>query len=140
MASERSPQNPPHGAGGTPGGVGTFLVGLVLLVVGSYLLADRVVVTSGWWTFFGGHTFGLTLLPVLIGIVLLFVNGRSLPGWLLTGLGLAIIFAGIIANLRIHFRGASLYETLVMLGLIAAGLGLIIRSLRPAPSARPPSV
>jgi uncharacterized protein len=35
-----------------------------------------------------------------------------------------------VANLRIYFRTTSLFDTLVMLGLLAGGLGLIARSLR----------
>jgi hypothetical protein len=34
-------------------------------------------------------------------------------------------------NLDIHFVGTSLMNTLIMLILIAAGLGLIVRGLRP---------
>jgi hypothetical protein len=41
-----------------------------------------------------------------------------------------IILAGIIANLHIYFAPTSLYDTLVMLGLMAGGLGLIARSFR----------
>lgn len=41
------------------------------------------------------------------------------------------IFAGIIANLEIHFRATSLFNTLVILTLIVGGLGLVFRSLRP---------
>ena len=70
-----------RGAGGTSGGVGTFLVGLGMLVVGGSL----------------------------------------------------IILAGILANLHIFFAPTSLFDTLVMLGLLAGGLGMIARSLR-APS------
>jgi hypothetical protein len=118
------------GAGGTPGGIGTFFVGLAMATVGGYLLLHQVTVHSGFWSFFGGNTFGLTLLPLLVGIGFLFFDSRSVAGWVLSGLGMLIIVAGIIANLQIYFQPTSLYNTLVMLGLLAAGLGLIARSLR----------
>jgi hypothetical protein len=121
------------GAGGTPGGLGTFFVGLAMATVGGYLLLNQVTVHSGFWSFFGGNAFGLTLLPMLIGIGLLFFDGRSVAGWILTVLGLLIIVAGIIVNLQIYFRPTSLYNTLIMLALLAGGLGLIARSLRTAP-------
>jgi hypothetical protein len=41
-----------------------------------------------------------------------------------------IILAGILTNLQIFFRPTSLFNTLVMLVLLAGGLGLIARSLR----------
>jgi hypothetical protein len=37
---------------------------------------------------------------------------------------------GIIANLHIYFRPTSLFNTLIMLGLLVGGLGLIARALR----------
>jgi hypothetical protein len=123
------------GAGGTSGGVGTFLAGLAMVVVGGYLLLARVSVVSGGWMFYGYDAFGMSLIPLLIGIGLLFFNGRSLAGWLLTGAGALIIFAGIIANLHIYFRPTSLFDTLIMLGLLAGGIGLVARSLRAIPAA-----
>jgi uncharacterized protein len=42
-----------------------------------------------------------------------------------------IILAGILMNLRIYFQPTSLFNTLMMLGLLAAGVGLIIKSIRP---------
>jgi hypothetical protein len=119
--------------GGTRGGLGMFLFGAALMVVGGYLLMDRVSVHGGYWSWFGssGSSFGVTLIPLLIGIGMLFYHGRSIIGWLLTGGGLAVLFAGIIANLQIHFRGTSLFNTLVMLVLIVGGLGLMFRAMRP---------
>jgi uncharacterized protein len=45
--------------------------------------------------------------------------------------GAVIIFAGVLVNLQIYFRPTSLYNTIVMLVLLAGGLGLVARSLRP---------
>ena len=119
-----------QGAGGTPGGVGTFFLGLAMTVAGAYLLTDQVMVTSGAWRWGGYNAFGLSLLPLLLGIGLLFANGRSFPGWFLTGAGTVIIFVGILAHLEIYFRPTSLFNTLLMLVLLVGGLGLVARSLR----------
>jgi hypothetical protein len=119
-----------RGAGGTPGGLLEFVVGTAMAVAGAYLLTTRVTVTSGFWGWWGDSTFGLTLVPLLIGIGLLFFNGRSVLGWLLVVGGAVIILAGIIANLQMYFRPTSLFATLMMLGLLAAGLGVVARSLR----------
>ena len=61
---------------------------------------------------------------------LLFFNGRSAIGWTLTVAGAVIIVVGIIANLQVYFRPASLFETLLMLVLLVGGIGLVFRSLR----------
>jgi hypothetical protein len=118
--------------GGTSGGLGSFLAGLVMAVAGGYLFLDRVTVSSGYWRIWGMSGFGLSLVPLLIGVFLLFINGRSIPGWLLTLAGVVIIFVGVLSNMEIFFRPTSLYVTLLMLVLLVGGLGLIVRSLRGA--------
>jgi len=118
------------GAGGTSGGVGTFVAGLAMVVAGGYLLLTRVNVTSSGWLFYGYNAFGLSLLPLLIGIGTLFYNGRSIAGWLLTGAGAVIIVVGIVSNLSIYFQTTSLFDTLLILGLLAGGIGLVARSLQ----------
>ena len=45
--------------------------------------------------------------------------------------GLAIIGAGILANLTIFFRPTSLFNTLIILVLFVGGIGLLARSLLP---------
>ncbi|HVE70693.1 MAG TPA: hypothetical protein VNI54_04935 [Thermoanaerobaculia bacterium] len=121
-----------RGAGGTEGGIGTFLFGFVMAVAGGYLLTSQVTVTSGYWRVWGYNAFGLTLLPFVVGIAFLFFDGKSVIGWVLTIAGAVILFIGIIANLEIYFRATSLFNTLLMLVLLLGGIGLIARSLRPS--------
>lgn len=118
--------------GGTRGGLGMFLVGLAMAIGGLYLLFQQVDVHGGYWHW-GTHdrSFGLTLLPLLAGVGVLFWDGSSKIGWLLAGAGLLILVLGVIANMRIHLRSMTLFDTLVILVLIAGGLGVIARSLRP---------
>ncbi len=120
----------PRGAGGTPGGIGEFLLGAALVVAGGWLLTNQVTVSSGYWQLWGHSAFGMSLIPLLLGIGLLFFDGRSAWGWLLTAAGAVIIVTGIIVNLQVYFRPTSLFNTLLMLGLLAAGVGLVARSLR----------
>lgn len=118
------------GAGGTPGGLGEFFAGLAMAVGGGYLLLQQVTVSSGYWQLWGYNAFGLSLIPLLIGIAMVFFDGRSKLGWVLTVLGALIILIGIISNLTIFFRPTSLFNTLIMLGLLAGGIGLVARSVR----------
>lgn len=128
-----------RGAGGTPGGLGEFLLGLGLIVVGGYLFMQQVVVSSGHWTLWGYDAFGLSLVPFLIGLGVVFYNGKSVLGWFLVSAGILIILAGIIANLRVYFAATSLYNTLAMLGMIAIGVGLVARSVREQEGSKPPA-
>jgi hypothetical protein len=118
------------GAGGTPGGLITFFVGLGMTVAGAWLLTNQVSVSGGSWTLGGYSAFGLSLVPILFGIGMLFFDGSSRLGFLLLFAGLVIIFAGILTNLTIYFVPTSLFNTLMMLGLLAGGIGLVLRSLR----------
>jgi hypothetical protein len=101
-----------------------------MVLAGGYLLLTRVSVMSGGWLFYGYDAFGLSLFPLLIGIGVLFYDGRSILGWLLTISGALIILVGIVSNLHIYLRTTSLFDTLIMLGLLAGGMGLVARSLR----------
>jgi len=116
--------------GGTSGGLGDFLLGFVMACIGAYLLTNQVSVVGSYWSFYGGSTFGLTLLPMLFGIFLLFRSGRSPVGWILTVAGAVFILAGVIANMHIYFQPTSLFNTIVMLVLLVGGLGLIARGVR----------
>lgn len=118
-----------NGAGGTPGGIGEFFLGLLLAVAGAYLLTTQVTVSSSYWTLWGYNTFGLSLLPLIFGVGILFFNGKSIIGWILLFVGVVIIFTGIITNLQIYFQPTSLFNTITMLVLLAGGIGLIARSL-----------
>jgi uncharacterized protein len=119
-----------RGVGGTSGGIAEFLIGLAMTVAGAYLLTNQVTVTSSFWTLWGYNTFGISLLPLIFGIGLLFFNGKSIIGWILLFIGIIIIFTAIIMNLQIYFQSTSLFNTIAMLVLLFGGIGLIARSLR----------
>jgi hypothetical protein len=116
--------------GGTPGGLGSFLMGFAMACIGGYLLSHQVTVVGSYWSFYGGNTFGITLLPMLFGVAMLFWNGRSVLGWILTAGGALFILAGIIANMHIYFQPTSLFNTIVMLVLLVGGLALIAKAVR----------
>jgi hypothetical protein len=118
------------GAGGTPGGMGQFFLGLGLAAVGAYLLTQQVSVQTGYWTLGGYNAFGLSLVPFILGIGLLFFDGQSRWGYILLFLGTLVIAAGILLNLNIYFERTSLFNTLMMLGMTAAGVGLVLRALK----------
>jgi len=118
------------GAGGTPGGIGLFLCGFALSVVGGWLLMNQVTVTGGAWALWGHDTFGISLIPFIVGVGFIFFDGKSVIGWLLLLAGLLIILAGVIVNLRIYFQPTSLFNTLMILAMLFGGIGLIARSLK----------
>ena len=120
----------PKGAGGTPGGLGEFFAGLAMAGGGGYLLLNQVTVSTGFWQLWGYNAFGISLIPLLIGIALVFFDGKSKLGWILTAFGSMVIVLGIITNLTINYRPTTLFNTLIILALLAGGLGLIVRSVK----------
>jgi hypothetical protein len=120
---------PIRGAGGTPGGLGQFFGGLLLAALGVYLFLDRVSVTSNFSSLFGGH-FGLVLVPLGLGIGILFFRASSVVGWVLTVGSIAAIFVSILANLTFYFAGTNFWRTTAMMGLIGIGVVMMARSFR----------
>ncbi len=115
--------------GGTSGGLIEFLIGFIMTIAGAYMLISRVMVTSAFWNWGGYNTFGLSLVPMIFGIGIVFFNGRSLIGWLLVLISVIVIASGILINLQIYFQPTSLFNTIVMLVLFAGGIGLIAKAV-----------
>jgi hypothetical protein len=81
--------------GGTSGGLGQFLLGFAMACVGGFLITHQVSVVGSYWSFWAGSSFGITFLPMLIGVAILFWNDKSTIGWILTFAGALFIFPGI---------------------------------------------
>ena len=65
------------------------------------------------------------VVPFIAGIIWLFLNVDSVGAKILTVLGIVIILASIISNIRFVFRSVSLYVYLIMLILIFGGAALV---------------
>lgn len=113
----------------------TFFVGIALLGAGLYWLLNSVTVTSGWGVghiqFWGIATVpsGLVIVPLIIGIFWWVMKPDSFLAKIFTVLGLVIILAAIIASVHFQFNQTSLYNYLIMIGMIVVGAGLLARVL-----------
>lgn len=128
-----------NGAGGTSGGTGQFFLGLILMCGGFYLLLNSVVVSSSFglgMRLFGvggyGITGGIVLIPLVIGIAMIFYDARSAFGWLLAVGAFAALVFGVISSVTMSLRTMSAFELICILALAFGGLGLFLRSLRSA--------
>ena len=113
-----------------------FFIGLILLGAGLFWLFQRTsVATVG--IFSGGLLFGnimiptgVVLIPLIVGIILLFfLEDKRIIGWIVTVIGLIIVILSILMSVRISFEKTSLFEFICMFGFIAAGTGLLLRTL-----------
>jgi hypothetical protein len=120
-----------RGAGGTPGGLWEFFVGAAMIVIGSILFMQRLMVSSTISALWGTGGSGLALLILLVGIGILFFSGRAVIGWIMVGIGVLMIFVTVILNLVVYFVPTSLFQTVLMLGLVFGGIGLVARALQP---------
>lgn len=110
----------------------TFLAGLALSVTGLYLLFQMVHVNLGFGGLLLGNHYvssGIVMIPFIIGIVWIFVNPKSIFAKLLVGIGVLLILACIITNIRFSMVGVSLFELIMVLIMIFGGFGLLIRVL-----------
>jgi uncharacterized protein len=117
----------PRGAGGTPGGSMSFIIGLIMACAGFYMLLDNIVVSQGFG--FGSALYRL-LIPFMFGVGWIFYNARAPWGWILAGGALAAIVFGVIMSLSINIRAMSLLDLIIILVLMVGGLGIFARSLR----------
>jgi len=109
-----------------------FFVGVILLGVGLFLLCNKVVVHSSWysWRLWGMNlSSGLVIIPLIIGIIWLFYNPKSIAAKIIIVLGAIFIVATIIMSVSIHFVTTSMFEYILIIGMCAAGSGLLLKTL-----------
>lgn len=116
-----------------------FFLGIILLAVGVYMVFQCTDVHASWhiWYIGGwGVPSGLVVVPLLVGIGMLFYNSKSIAGWIVSTIGVAIILATIIMSVQIRFRSTSLFNYILMFGTILAGTGLLLKSLFKKPKSK----
>ncbi len=110
-----------------------FVIGLGLLAVGLFWIFQSVRVTSYHGSFFRIGEWavpnGTVIIPLLIGILMLFIMEKKIYGWIVTGLGVAIILISIITSVRLYFYGGNLFNYILMFGFTIAGGGLVLKNL-----------
>ncbi|MFQ3226680.1 MAG: hypothetical protein ACI8RW_000056 [Porticoccaceae bacterium] len=127
------------GAGGTTGGSGKFIIGLIMLCGGLYLLFNSINVYSSYGFSarlysLGGYrvTSGMVMIPFMFGVGMVFYNARNYLGWLLAGGSLVALVFGVISSIQFTFQSMSAFDLIVILVLSVGGLGLFLSSLKSA--------
>jgi hypothetical protein len=127
-----------------------FLVGGALFSAGIFLFTNQVMVGSGYhgmgWarnyrvvmgSFFGGifslgsgQGIGLLMIPFGVGVALLLADAYRKLAWFLVWAASAALGVGVLQSLLFSFRPTSLWSLMAMVGMVAAGSGLMFKSLR----------
>lgn len=131
------------GAGGTEGGVVKFLVGLIMIAIGGYMLLNAIQVTSSFglgsrlygFNAMGGNyslTSGMIMVPFMFGVGIIFYDYKKWLGWVLATGSLAALIVGVISSIRFTFRTMTSFDLIVILVLFVGGIGLFLNSLKSA--------
>ncbi len=122
--------------GGTPGGFAKFVIGLSCTIGGLFLLLKNMIVqyNFGWNSNFRygqvSLTSGYLLLPFIIGVGMIFYNGKNPLGWLLMIGSIMLLIIGVITSINFTMAGMSAFDIILILALLGAGLGLLLSSIR----------
>lgn len=109
-----------------------FFLGIIMLGAGLFMLSKRVMVHSSWYNWGIGSfniSSGLVTVPLIIGIIWQFYNSKSVIPKIIITLGVLFIIITIIMSIRISFVPTSMFEYIIIMGLAAAGSGLLLRTL-----------
>lgn len=108
-----------------------FYMGLLLIIAGLFFLLSKAVVHSGFhaWSVGGLNiSTGIVVVPLMLGVIWLVNNPKSILARLITIAGAIFIVGSIIINIRISFTTTSMVDYIIMMLLIAGGIGLIIKA------------
>lgn len=115
-----------------------FLGGFAMLVVGLFILSQKVMVHSSFFGMglqMGGFYMsnGIIMIPFIIGIIWMFASGGRFASKVFTGLGVLLIIVTIILSTNISLIRLTLFDWVVILVLIFGGAGLLAKVLLAAP-------
>ena len=109
-----------------------FFAGLALMIVGLFILFNRVHVGPAGWGGWGRFTIGnfsfpsgLVMVPFIIGVVWMFGTGGNLASKIFTAFTVLIILAAIIMNTSFWVDRMTMFDWLLMLVMIFGGGGIV---------------
>ncbi|MCR5816433.1 MAG: hypothetical protein K6F91_06100 [Ruminococcus sp.] len=111
-----------------------FFMGFLLFGGGLYWVFNSFTVSSSWGYGYWGigslrMPMGTMLIPLLVGIGLLFFFEKKAIGGFVCALGVLIILISLLTSLSFHATSGTLYTYILMFGMVAAGAALLIRVL-----------
>lgn len=109
-----------------------FYIGLFLLAGGLFFILSKARVSSyGFYSFhFGDFSFssGLVIIPLILGVIWMFYNPKSIIARIISILGGIFIISAIILSIKITFPSTSLFDYIIMVVLASAGCGLLLKA------------
>ena len=109
-----------------------FFIGILLLGAGLFMLSKRVMVHSSWYLWRIGSfdlSSGTVVIPLIIGIIWYIADPKSVVSKIIITLGVIFIVATIIMSVKISFVTTSMFDYVLILGMAAAGSGLLLKNV-----------
>ena len=112
-----------------------FFGGLLLFGAGMFMIFQNLIISSSWGVGsifrIGGFNIpnGTIMIPLLIGIALLFLCDRKLWGWMFISVGIVIILAAVLLSVSIQWRTSNGWVFFTMFALTIAGGAMMLREL-----------
>ena len=115
------------------GAIGTIACNLIFgfsSFIGTLSTFALIALLNGWFQSFGAPGMGLLMIPLGIGVVMLFLDGyRRFSQVLIWGSASALL-VGVLNSLQMRMTTITLWQLVVEIVMIAAGAGLMFRSLK----------
>ena len=109
-----------------------FFAGLALMIVGLFILFNRVHVGPAGWGGWGRFTIGnfsfpsgLVMVPFIIGVVWMFGTGGNLASKIFTAFSVLLILAAIIMNTTFWLDRMTMFDWILILVMIFGGGGIV---------------
>lgn len=106
-----------------------YIFGIILILVGLFMLFKNAYVTSFGFFSFGRVNTGAILIVLLVLAVILAVVRPSTWSKVLIGVLIAALVLSLILGMHIGFRYMSLSDVLLILAPLAAGIGLVLQGV-----------
>ena len=110
----------------------TFLTGVAIFFVGAFLIFHNTKISSSavLKDIIGFEpSFGITLIPMIIGVLLLFFNEKSFLGWFLVASGLIIILIAILMGAQITLKTFGTLKINILYGIEVLGLIIALKGM-----------
>ena len=106
-----------------------YIFGIILILVGLFMLFKNTYVTSfSFYTFGRVNTGGILIVLLILAVIFAVIRPSTLSK-VLIGVIVAALVLSLLLGMRIGFRYMTLTDVLLILAPLAVGIGLVLRGI-----------
>lgn len=109
-----------------------MLAGFSLIVVGVLMVLNHIKIGTGYMSLLGigGGGAGFLILPIIVGIGVMFYDYKNKLGWLLTGGGFVMLLFVLLSQLTMYFAHISALGFILMFLPLAIGGAMLAKGMK----------